>query len=295
MNGIWKIVLSCILSAILTAIAAYWIHLEQIKVPKLDVATKFESNYFSNPKFPNDKIRLIVNKTEQEAIGIMYVSLVNFSTKELVDLPVSIIIEPHNVGGFEVLAYSAVGENEAPELVEETKKMVFDEGVYRFSYKAKAINRIDEPDYGFQLRILFKGKDEPNVKVSTAGIDTREYDEGNKPSSTKDTIKNTSMFILMMAVFLVLVIIFTWLIFMPIASLLSHKWDVDLRKKRAAKLFDVIKSSGLNPELNDEQLKDYVTEILYQERLQYWNASSAIVKWTSAMIPPNKEEHRPAI
>ena len=83
MNGIWKTVLSCILSTVLTAIAAYWIHLEQIKVPKLDVHTSFESNYFSKPKFPNDQIRLIVNEIEQETIGIMYVSLVNYSIKSL--------------------------------------------------------------------------------------------------------------------------------------------------------------------------------------------------------------------
>ena len=295
MNGIWKTVLSCILSTVLTAIAAYWIHLEQIKVPKLDVHTSFESNYFSKPKFPNDQIRLIVNEIEQETIGIMYVSLVNYSIKELIDLPVSFILEPKNIGDFEVLAYSAVGENEAPELVEETKKMVFDEGVYRFSYKAKAINRTDDPNYGFQLRILFKGKEEPIVKVSTVGIDTREYNENNMPSSTKDTIKNTSMLILIMVGFLVLVIIFTGLIVMPIVSLLSHKSDVNNRKRRAAKLFDVIKSNGLNPELDDGQLKDYVTEVLYQERLQHWNTSSAVTKWISAMIPPNKEDHRPEI
>ncbi|WP_434566987.1 hypothetical protein QFW85_09215 [Vibrio chagasii] len=261
----------------------------------MDIHTSFDSNYFSKPKFPNDQIRLIVNETEQESIGIMYVSLVNFSTKELIDLPVNIILEPQNLGDFEVLAYSAVGEDENPELVEETKKMVFDKGIYRFSYKAKAINRIDEPDYGFQLRILFEGEEEPVVKVSTVGIDTREYDANNKPSSTKDTIKNTSLYILGMVFFIVLVVIFTGLFVLPVVSLLSHKSDVKFRKKRAAKLYKVIKSNALNPELDDEQLKEYVTELLYQERLQFWKSSSVIVKWTSAMIPPNKEEHRPAI
>lgn len=295
MNGIWRVVFSCTLTAIFTAVIGYLLYLEQVKVPKLDIHKKFESNYFSKPKFPNDEVRLIVNNVEKEKIGIMYVSLVNFSTKDLLDLPVTIIIEPENVEQFKVLAHSAVGEHETTGSVIQTKKMVFDGNKYYFNFIAQAINRVDGPDPGLQLRLLFEGTEEPKVKVSAIGIDTREYDIDNSPSSSRDSIKTTSWLVLFMLSFVLIVIVVTGMFIMPAVSLFSHKSDVKFRKKRATALFHIIKENNLNPELDDEKLINYVTELLYQERLRNWNGLSIILKWTSAMIPPNKEDHRPAI
>lgn len=295
MNGIWKLLFSCVLTALLTAISGYWLYLKQIEVPKLDVHTRYDSNYFSKPKFPDDQIKLIVNDSEKEKIGLLSVSLVNYSTKDLSDLSFTISLKLQQKNNFKVLAYSAVGQNDTPDKVDEIKKMIFDGDTYRFNYKASSINRVDEPDYGFQLRVLYEGEGEPQIQVSADGISTREYSDSHNRSKNQDSLKVTFLGVGLALVILIAAVAVVSLFIAPIISLLTHKWDVRFRQKRATDVYNVIKTNSLLPSLSDQQLKEHVADLLYQERLHYWDSQSMLSRWTQAMIRPERSEHIPTV
>lgn len=293
MNGIWKIVFSCVLTAILTAIVGYILYLEETKIPKLDYDTYFEKNYFSKPKFPDDEIKLIINDDEKEKIGMMSVSLFNFSTKDLISIPVIITITPKNASNFRVLAHSAVGANENSDLVVESRPMRIDDKSYIFSYTASSINRVDTSEYGMQLRILFEGEDRPKVSVNAIGISTREYDPAHSPSDIRKSIIITLLAFFTPIAVIVVTSFLAAIIIVPTVTFFSQNYDARRNRKRSKELADIIKEENFELNLDNDKIDKFVNDLLYKEAISAWKKQSLFSKLMYANIAPKHENYNP--
>ncbi|WP_411679545.1 hypothetical protein [Aeromonas hydrophila] len=291
MNDIWKTILVAALSAILSFAGSYYIYSKQLEISKLDLHKNFDGSYFSKPKFPSDNIVLTVNGEEKDKIGLFQVSLVNYTTKDYIDIPVNIKITPKNKNDFKVLAYSAVGQDEVYDLVEELKGMEFDGNAYNFSYKISTINRTDKTDYGMQLRILFEGVEEPEVNVVAKGVGIRDFDIGNSPNQKAVSIKAAFLGVAILLVIALFSFFLMVLILGPIISFLTRKLDVKSRKKYAMELFDAIKNNSLLPSKTDEEIAGFVADMLFQRQCAWWDKKTPIGKWSLGLIAPERSDH----
>lgn len=292
MNDTWKNILISLLSAFLAFATSYYFYTEQLEINKLDLHKDFDKNYFSKPKFPSDNIVLTVNNEEKEQLGIMKISLVNFSSKNYLDIPIKIKLTPIDINNFKILSYSAVGEKEFYDNITEEKKMEFDGKSYNFSYIVSSMNRTEKSDYGLQLRILFEGNEEPKISISAKNVSVQDYDVSHSPYQKNLNFK-ASLFGIGALVILFIIVMFLMLaILSPIMSWSTRKSDIKYRQKYAKELFDVIKSESLQIGTTDEELRDFVATMLYKQQLERWNNKTVIGKWSLGMIAPNIEDHK---
>lgn len=292
MNDMWKNILISVLTAFLAFATSYYFYTEQLEINKLDLHKDFDKNYFSKPKFPSDNIVLTVNNEEKEQLGIMKISLVNFSSKNYLDIPIKIKLTPIDIEKFKVLSYSAVGEKEFYDNITEEKEMKFDGKSYNFSYIVSSMNRTEKPEYGLQLRILFEGNEEPKISISAKNVSIQDYDVSHSPYQ-KDLNLKASLFGISAFIVLFIIVMFLMLaILNPIISWSTRKYDIKNRQKNAKELFDVIKSESLQIGTTDIERRDFVATMLYKQELERWNKKTIIGKWSLGMIEPNKEDYK---
>jgi len=185
-----------------------------------------------------------------------------------------------------------VGEKEFYDNIKEDKKMEFDGKSYNFSYTVSSMNRTEKSDYGFQLRILFEGKEEPKISISAKNVSVQDYDVNHSPHQENLNLK-ASLFGIGALVILFIVVMFLMLAILgPIISWSTRKSDVKNKQKYAKELFDAIKSESLQTGTTDEKLRDFVTSMLYKQQLERWNNKTIIGKWSLGMIAPNIEDHK---
>jgi hypothetical protein len=292
MNDTWKNILISLLSALLAFAGSYYIYVEQLKINKLDLHKEFDENYFSKPKFPSDNITLTVNNEEKEQLGIMKISIVNFSSKNYLDIPIKIKLTPIDTSEFKILSYSAVGEKEFYDNIKEDKKMRFDGKSYDFSYTVSSMNRSEKSDYGLQLRILFEGKGEPKVSISAKDVTIQDYDISHSPYQKNLSFKASLFGIGILVIFSLVVIFLMLTILGPIISWSTKKTDIKNKQKYARELFDAIKSESLQMGTTDDELKTFVSSMLYNQQLERWNSKTIISKWSLGMIAPNIEDYK---
>ncbi|WP_324172037.1 hypothetical protein [Sulfurimonas sp.] len=291
MSETLKNILIASISALLAFAGSYYIYSEQLKINKLDLHNDFDANYFSKPKFPSDDIILTVNNIEKEQLGILKISLMNFSAKNFPDIPIKIKITPKNIKDFKILSYSAVGEKEFYDNVSETKKMFFDGTSYYFSYIVSSMNRTEKSNYGLQLRVLFEGTEEPKVSISAKDVSIRNYDVSNSPYQKSFNFKVSMFGIAILVGFFIILMLLLVTILGPIISLITKKSDRQNRQKYALEIFEAIKSDSLQVGTSDEQIRDFVASMLYKQQLERWNKKTIIGKWSLGMIVPNKADH----
>ena len=291
MNDTWKSLLVAALSAILAFAGSYYLYSEQLKISKLDLHKNFEGSYFSKPKFPSDDIILTVNKEEKDKLGLFQISLVNYTTKDYLDIPINIKVTPKNKNEFKLLAYSAVGQNEVYDLVEESKKMVFDGSSYNFSYKVSTINRTEKSDYGMQLRMLFEGTEEPEVDIVAKGVGIRDFDVNNSPYQKGINIKAAFLGVAIIVGLILSMFVLMILILGPIISIFTRKLDIKIRKKYAQEIFDAIKNNNLQPGKTDLEISNFVAEMLFQRQYEWWCKKTPIGKWSLGLIEPERSDH----
>ncbi|WP_418186414.1 hypothetical protein [Aliarcobacter lanthieri] len=288
MNELYKGIILAVITAILTFLGSYFLYFQELKIEKLDLNKDFETNYFSKPKFLSNEIKLLVNGEEKNQLGIMKISLLNFTTKNFSDIPIKIRITPKNKEQFKILAYSAVGEKEFYNNINEDKKMYSEEGTYYFSYVVSSLNRVDKPEYGLQLRILFEGNEEPKVDISAKNVSIQDFDISHSPYYKELNFKIPFFAIL----FIVCVLIFTILVVGPIISLLSKKSDLKRKKKYAEEIFNALKQNAFLENKSDEELKDFVAKILYTQQIELWNKKKFWDKWSVGMISPKIDDYK---
>ena len=291
MNNTWKNILVAALSAMFAFAGSYYLYLEKIEISKLDLHKNFDDNYFSKPKFPSDDIILTVNNIEKNKIGLFQISLVNYTVKDYLDIPINFKITPKNNSEFKVLAYSAVGHEEVYDLVKELKGMEFDGRSYNFSYQVSSINRTENSDYGIQLRLLFEGTEEPEVNIVAKGVGIRDFDINNSPY--QKSTNSTALFIVIgiVAVSAIVMFILMMLILNPIISVFTRKMEVRNRKKYARELFVAIKNNNLQPGKTDDEIADFVADMLFKRQCDWWDDRSAISKWSLGLIAPKRSDH----
>jgi hypothetical protein len=291
MNQTWKNILVAALSAIFAFAGSYYIYSEQLKISKLDLHKDFDENYFSKPKFPSSDIILTVDTEEKEKLGLFQVSLVNYTTKDYLDIPIKIKITPKKVTEFKILAHSAVGQDEVSDLVVATKDMDFDGSSYNFSYEVSSINRTERSEYGMQLRILFEGTEEPKVSVVAKGVGVRDFDVNNSPYQKSVNIKAAFLGIGLILGIGVGMFILMVLILGPLISVFTKSLDVKSRKKYAKELFKVIKDNNLQPNKSDDDIANFVADMLYHRQCEWWNNKTPIGKWSLGLIGPDRNDH----
>lgn len=295
MSDLSKNVLVAIVSFLLAIVGQQYYFEKQNEIQKIDVHTSFDSDYISKPKFPDAKVEIKVDGKTKESIGLLEISLVNFSRKVYKDVPFIIEVKPKKNSSFTYLSHFVHGEKGMKDLVEKTKEYEFDNGVHRFSYKVKSLNRSDETVIGVTLGVLFEGEEEPDVVVSAVGLSTRDYDIENSPTRSK---VRRDAFIMLILVVLGLVIA-TLLFVGPIMSRLTSPFDRKSDKRYTQQLFDVLKAemldnpiTDLDSPMTDEQLKDLVAKILYKRQLNWWNKKSLLGKWSLGMRTPQPDDYR---
>jgi hypothetical protein len=286
-----KILFSAFISAVLSLGASYFIYADQIEISELDLNVEFNPTYFSKPEFPKNDIALMIDKGKKEKVGIYQISIVNFSKKELLDIPISIKVTPPNPSKFIVLAHSAVGDKGIANIVSESKEMHFDGKSYNFEYTIGSLNRKESEEPGFQLKILFEGDEKPELSVVPKGIGVRDYSPDNKPNQTSNTVFRVLFSLILFVVMLVAILAFVFFIFSPIFSHATQKWDIKIRNNYAKSIYNSIKSANLRNDLTDEQLVDFVADLLHQNRLDQWNLSSKIWKWSQGLIEPVRSDY----
>jgi len=290
-----KNILVAVVSALLAIVVQQYYFEKQNEIQKIDVHTNFDSDYISKPKFPDAKVEIKVDGKTKESIGILEISLVNFSRKVYKDVPFIIEVKPKKNSSFTYLSHFAHGEKGMKDLVEKTKEYEFDNGVHRFSYKVKSLNRSDEAVIGMTLGVLFEGEEEPEVVVSAVGLSTRDFDIENSPTQSK--VKRDT-FIMLILVVLGLVVTILLLV-SPVMSRLTLLLDRKNDKRYARQLFDVLKvEMSVNPItdldclMTDDQLKHLVSKILYKRQLNWWNKKSFLGKWCLGMRTPQPHDYR---
>lgn len=291
MSETWKNVLVAALSAIFAFLGSYYFYSQKLEILKMDLHKSFDENYFSKPKFPSDDIILTVNNEEKEKLGLFQIYLLNYTTKDYLDIPISIKITPKKKSEFKVLAYSAVGQDEVYDLVEESKKMAFDGSSYNFSYKISSINRTERSDYGLQLRILFEGTEEPEVSIVAKGVGIRDFDINNSPYQKSENIKAIFLSIGVMIGFVLVMFILMALFLNPLISVLTKKIDTKTKRKYARELYNAIKNNELQPGKTDEEIANFVADMLFKRQCEWWDKKTPIGKWSLGLIAPERDDH----
>lgn len=288
MSDVWKNILVAIMSFLLAIVGQQYFFDKQNEIQKIDIHTSFDSNYLSKPKFPDTKVEIKVDGNTKEAIGLLEISLVNFSNKVFTDVPIIIEVKPRKNDSFIYLSHFALGDKDIKELVEETKPYEFENGVHRFSYKAKSLNRSEEADIGMKLGILFEGQQEPEVVVSVIGLNTRDFNIEHSPARSK--VQRDAFFIIVMLV--IGLFAFTFIIFGPIISRLSSPLDRKNNKQYASQIFEVLRADPQYRSLSDEDLKVHIEGFLYKRQIIWWNAKSWLGKWSLGMREPQSSDYR---
>ena len=75
MSGLWKNIFIVILSVLLTFLVEEYRYSEKNEIKKLDVHASFEPDYLSKPKFPNADVKLSIDGSDKEKIGMYEVSI----------------------------------------------------------------------------------------------------------------------------------------------------------------------------------------------------------------------------
>ncbi|MDN3402061.1 MULTISPECIES: hypothetical protein [Pseudoalteromonas] len=287
----WKNILVAALSALFTFAGSYYFYSESLAISKLDLHKDYDDNYFSKPKFPSDDIILTVNKIEKEKIGLLQISLLNYTAKDYLDIPINFKLTPKELSNFKVLAYSVVGHGDVNDLVKEPKKMEFDGNSFNFSFKVSAINRTEKSDYGIQLRILFEGTEEPNIRAFAKGVGIRDFDINNSPY--QETISKKSLLIFIGALVCFCLVMFIMMIFIlnPVMSIMTRKSDIKSRQKYAESLFLAIKKENLLPGKTDPQIAEFIADMLHRRQCEWWDKRSPIAKWSLGLMAPERKEH----
>ncbi|MEC4728158.1 hypothetical protein HWQ46_21715 [Shewanella sp. D64] len=282
MGNLWGKIVVAIVTCALTMIGQQYFFEKQNEIQKLDVHINFDKNYLSKPKFPDSKVEIKVDGSTKESIGLLEISLVNFSDKVFKDIPIVIEVKPKESDKFTYLSHFAHGEKGIKNLVEETKDYEFDNGVHRFSYKVKSLNRSEGADPNMKLGILFDGQDKPQIIVSAIGLNTREYNYGHSPAQLKVERDISLMFIaLIVGVFL-----FTYFIFGPAISRITAPLERRKDRKYAKELFEVLRGDPLYNTMSDNDLTDHITSSLYKRQVIWWNRSSWTIKLLWGMRRP---------
>lgn len=288
MSDVWKNIVVAVVSFLLAIIGQQYFFNKQNEIQKIDVHTNFDSNYLSKPKFPDSKVEIKVDGSTKESIGILEVSLVNFSNQTFKDIPIIIEVTPKRGDSFSYLSHFAHGEKGMKDLVEATKPYEFVNGVHRFFYTAKSLNRSEEADIGMKLGILFEGEQEPEVNVSAVGLNTRDFDIAHSPARSKVQI---DAFLIIIA-FVVGLFAFTFAIFGPIISRLTSPLDRKNNKKYALQIFDVLRADVHYSSMTDDVLKQHISEILYKRQNNWWNEKSWLGKWSLGMRAPDPSDYK---
>jgi len=289
MSDLWKNLTVAIVSFLLAILGQQYFFNKDNEIQYLDIYTSFDNNYISKPKFPDSKVTIIVDRKTKESIGLFEIALVNFSNEVYKNIPIIIEVKPKKGDSFTYLSHFAHGEKEMKELVEETKPYEFDNGIHRFSLKAKSLNRTETPKAAaLKLGILFEGEHEPEVSISAVGLSTRYYDPGHSPVHSKvqrDAVLITIAFILVIFIFLFTVL-------MPILSRLLSPFDRRNEKKYARQLFDVLENDPKYTSMSEEELKEHIANFLYKIRINWWNSKSLLTKWTFGMREPQQDDYK---
>jgi len=286
-SDVWKNIVVAVVSFLLAILGQQYFFNKQHEIPKVDIITNFDSNYLSKPKFPDSKVEIKVDNNTKDSIGLLEVALVNFSHKVFKDVPVIIEIKPKKGDSFTYLSHFAHGEKELKDLVEETKPYEFNNGVHRFSYKAISLNRSEEADIAMKLGILFEGQEEPDVVVSVAGLNTRDFNIENSPAREK--VQRDAIFILIAVILGLFAFIF--IIFGPIISRLITPLDRKSDKRYSKQIFEVLRSESHYSHMSDDELKIHVANFLYKRQLNWWNSKSLFGKWSLGMREPQPTDY----
>ncbi len=287
MLGLWKNIVVAALSVFLTFLAQQYYHHDQNSIKKLDVYTKFDPEYLSKPKFSQAKVKLTVDKTEKEKIGLYEILLVNFTNQHFKDLSVTISITPKTKNDFKIISHFATGENGIDHLVKEIQPMSFDGKSYIFTYSISTMNRAEKDEVGMNLSVLFEGDKEPELKVVPNGVKTRDFSWNNSPKRKK--VQRNAIYLLI-AVFAGVIVIFLAVIG-PIVSLILAPLDRRSDKKYAQSIFDSIKKEGLYNDIEDQQIKKNIAKVLYRQRKNAWESKSLLDKWLVGLREPKRDDY----
>ncbi|CAK8720901.1 hypothetical protein GKODMF_12475 [Candidatus Electrothrix gigas] len=291
MNDFWKNLTIAIISFFLAFIGQYYYYQQQLEIKKFDIHEEFDPNFIAKPKFPDSKIEFKVDGADQDKVGKLNISIINYTSATYKDTPVKIKITPKNPSQFNVIAYSAVGEKEIADLVAEDKKMVFDGTSYNFSYLVETINREEKNNYAMQLRLLFTGNERPEVAVVAKGVGTRKYDVSNSPYQKSVMRKAAWIAIGFFLLFILVVFIATLLVVGPLISVATKKWDAKNNRKYAAEIIEAIKTENLQPNMDDSELREYVAKMLYKRKVIWWQQKTFLTKWTLGFVAPRREDY----
>ncbi|MGM0609358.1 MAG: hypothetical protein ACQESP_13190 [Candidatus Muiribacteriota bacterium] len=180
----------------------------------------------------------------------------------------------------------ATGENKIPDLVKELKPVSFDGKTYLFSYQVSTLNRTEKEDIGFKLSMLFEGNKQPKIDVVAKGISTRAFAWENSPYQQNITTKALVLLVVFLLIFLILMV----LIIGPFMSWISRPFDRKSDKTYARKVYETIKEENLLPDHDDNQIKTFIQQMLFKQRLKNWNCKSKISKWSLGMRSPQEED-----
>jgi hypothetical protein len=287
-SEIWKNIIVAVVSFLLAILGQQYFLNKQNEIQKIDIHTSFDNSYLSKPKFPDSKIEIKVDGKTKESIGLLEVSLVNFSNNVFKDVPIIIEVKPRKGDSFTYLSHFAYGEKSIKDLVEETKPYELDNGVYRFSYKAISLNRSEEANVSMKLGVLFEGQEEPDVVVSAVGINTREFNIENSPARAK---VQRDAFILLVTIVIGFFALF-FIVLGPIISRLTSPLDRKNDKRYAKQIYDVLQAESHYSELSETDLKEHVADFLYKRQLNWWETKSKFGKWLLGMRDPQPEDYK---
>lgn len=288
MSDVWKNIVSVAVSFLLGTSYQNYLFDKQNEIQKIDIHTNFDSSYLSKPKFPDSKVEIKVDGKTKESIGILEVSLINFSNNVFTDVPIIIEVTPEKGSSFSYLSHFAHGEKGMKDLVEPTRPYEFTNGTHRFFYKAKSLNRSEDADIGMKLGVLFEGEKEPDIKVSAVGLSTRDFDIDNSPARAK--VERETL--IAVIIFIVGVLIFALGIFSPILYRLTSPLDRKREKKYAREVFDVLRVDSYYSSMSDDDLKQHVSEFLYKRQYNWWSAAPWLIKWHFGMRAPELNDYR---
>lgn len=287
-SEVWKNIIVAVVSFLLAILGQQYFFNKQNEIQKIDIHTSFDNNYLSKPKFPDSKVEIKVDGKTKESIGLLEVSLVNFSNNSFKDIPIIIEVKPKKGDSFTYLSHFAHGEKSIKDLVKETKPYELDNGVYRFAYKAISLNRNEEANVSMKLGVLFEGQEEPDVVVSAVGINTREFNIENSPARAK---VQRDAFFLLVAIIIGFFALF-FIVLGPIISRLTSPLDRKNDKRYSKQIYDVLKAEPHYSSLSETQLKQHVADFLYKRQLNWWVTKSKFGKWLLGMREPQPEDYK---
>lgn len=289
MRDFFKNILLLGIGAIFTFLVQQYSTYEN-QIQYLDYKIEQNIGFLSKPNLPDHDVKIMVDDKVTETLSKFTISIFNYSDKDYSNVPIYINIITKDGKKPLVIGEYAVGENDIPESIKKVPNLepIHRKDVVRYGYTLSSVNRTEKLSPVFQANFLIEGKESPEMEIYTnyTGLKIREFDYDHVPYlkslKRKQFIISIGIIVIFILIYLIVIIVIGWLI-----NLLPRKKKI----KQVRELTDSISQNSFISQLSEEQRKDLIADIFYQQDKNKWDRTNKLIRWLRGEKEPDRSQY----